>query len=105
MKNPFTGEITIPGVLISEKDSLGRIVQVDLWTYPKSIRPGLESSFQIPVQKISSTAKILDQVPINLRVNGQQRDLLLKPAKESALFQEKISFLPHCFLAQEIYLQ
>ena len=105
MRNSFTGEITIPGVLISEKDSLGRIVLVDLWTYPKSIRPGLESNFQIQVQKISPLAKILDQLPISLKINGQQRELLIKSAVEQAHFQERISFLPHCFMAQEIYLQ
>lgn len=101
MKNPFTGEITIPGVLISEKDSLGRIVQVDLWTYPKSIRSGLEASFEIPFQKIASKSKILNQIPIQLKINGQDRQLL----ENQTTFKESISFLPHCFLSQEIYLQ
>ncbi|SIN66115.1 hypothetical protein [Algoriphagus halophilus] len=101
MKNPFTGEITIPGVLISEKDSLGRIVQVDLWTYPKSIRSGLEASFEIPFQKIASKSNVLNQIPIQLKINGQDRQLL----ENQPTSKESISFLPHCFLSQEIYLQ
>ena len=101
MKNPFTAEITIPGVLISEKDSLGRIVQVALWTYPKSIRSGLEANFEIPFQKIESTSKIISEIPIQLKINGQSREMLEN--KNSSA--ERISFLPHCFIAQEIYLQ
>lgn len=101
MKNPFTNEITIPGVLISEKDSLGRIVQVDLWTYPKSIRSGLEASFEIPFQKIASKSNVLNQIPIQLKINGQDRQLL----ENQTTSKESISFLPHCFLSQEIYLQ
>lgn len=101
MKNPFTGEITIPGVLISEKDSLGRIVQVDLWTYPKSIRSGLEASFEIPFQKIASKSNVLNQIPIQLKINGQDRQLI----ENQPTSKESISFLPHCFLSQEIYLQ
>ncbi|MEN2281458.1 hypothetical protein AAGF08_04910 [Algoriphagus sp. SE2] len=101
MKNPFTGEITIPGVLISEKDSLGRILQVELWTHPKSIRSGLEGTFEIPLQKLEARSKVLNDFPINLKINGQDRELL----ENKPVSKERISFLPHCFLSQEIYLQ
>ncbi|MFC5624358.1 hypothetical protein [Algoriphagus winogradskyi] len=105
MKNPFTVEITIPGVLISEKDDLGRILQVDLWTYPKSIRSGLEGNFEIPFQKIGSNSKVLTHLPIELQINGQRRQMLDELPASQPSPNERISLLPHCFLSQEIYLQ
>lgn len=101
IENPFTNEITIPGVLISERDTLGRILQVELWTHPKSIRSGLSSSFEIPFQKISSLSSVITDTPIDLKINGQERELLTTQLPSNEL----ISFLPHCFLSQEIYLQ
>jgi hypothetical protein len=105
MKNPFTVEITIPGVLISEKDSLGRIVQVELWTYPKSIRSGLEGRFEIPFRKLGSKSTLITHIPIGLQINGQKRQLLESSPGNQPFPNERISLLPHCFLSQEIYLQ
>lgn len=105
MKNPFTGEITIPGVLLAEKDASGRIIQVDLWTHSQSIRAGLEGRFLIPFQKLENRARILEHLPISLMINGQERQLLDQKPNDGFSPLERISLLPHCFLAQEIYLQ
>lgn len=101
MSNPFTSEITIPGVLIAERDSLGRVLQVDLQVHPRSIRSGLEASFEVSVPVSTPTTRVLTQVPIQLKINGQDRKAIPNPSQSN----ERLSLLPHCFLAQEIYLQ
>jgi len=101
MENPFITEITIPAVLISEKDSLGRILSVALKTHPRSIRSGLSDSFEISIPKSMGHAQVLNHIPINLRINGQARSLVFKDFTKG----EAIQLLPHCFISPEIYLQ
>lgn len=101
MENPLPTEITIPGVLIAERDSLGRIVHVELETHPRSIRSGLGSSFQIELKKRALESVVVEDIPIFLQVNGQKRSLVLK----SWNTEQKIQLLPHCFISPEIYLQ
>ncbi|SFN66710.1 hypothetical protein SAMN04488519_101298 [Algoriphagus ornithinivorans] len=101
IENPLTTEITIPGVLVSERDSLGRVIHVELQTHPRSIRSGLGTSFLISLPKKAGVSKVIENIPIFLKINGQDRSLVEKTWNNT----ERIQILPHCYVSPEIYLQ
>ncbi|MCH7402270.1 hypothetical protein ACFOUP_18290 [Belliella kenyensis] len=101
MENPLTAEITIPGVLIAERDSLGRIIHVELGTHSRSIRSGLGAIFTLKMDKKAHLALVVEDVPIFLQINGQKRNLVSKNWNAD----QRIQLLPHCFISTEIYLQ
>lgn len=103
--NELSTEINIPGILIAEKDSLGNILQSQLYLHSTAVRSGLNISFQTPFQKIQGNAKLQKQFPISLFINGQPRNALPLQKDETANANKGIAVLPHCFMSQEIYLQ
>ncbi|MBD8488977.1 hypothetical protein IFO69_09495 [Echinicola sp. CAU 1574] len=103
--NELTTEINIPGLLIAEKDSLGRIWKVELAIHQRSIRTGLKREFTVPFQKIQDRAKLLEEDLIKLYVNGQKRNYFSISPDEIAVRHQGISIMSHGFLANEIYLQ
>lgn len=103
--NELTVDINIPGLLIAEKDERGRIWQVQLYKHPKSLRSGLNVSFDINIFKIQHNASIEDDVPIQTFINGKQQNALPLKIDKMANQNLGIVMLPHCFIAQEIYLQ
>lgn len=103
--NELGTDINIPGVLVAEKDNKGRIWQSKLYVYPTAIRSGLHNAFSHKFQKIQQQAKLIENIPFGLFVNGQPRQLPEIKADENANKQKGIAVLPHCFISQEIYLQ
>ncbi len=74
--NELISEINIPGILITEKDTLGRIWQVKLHLHPKAVRSGLEIKIQQKFEKIQNQCELIENVPIILQINGQLRTVL-----------------------------
>ncbi|WP_245579247.1 glycosyltransferase family 39 protein [Algoriphagus mannitolivorans] len=99
--NPLSVEITIPGVMMSERDSLGRVLNVEIGVHPASIRSGLAKTFQLEFPRLGSKAKVLEDFPVSLRINGQNRLLVNKSWNQDY----PIQILPHSFISPEIYLQ
>lgn len=105
MYNELTTELTIPGILIAERDTAGRIWQVDLYLHHRAIRSGLETQFQYSLHKMANKSSMITNMPISVIVNGKHTKL--QPVnKESADHKaDGFSAVPHCFIAPEIYLQ
>jgi hypothetical protein len=105
MYNELTTEINIPGILIAEKDSTGRIWQTQLYLHSSALRSGLHISFQNRFKKIQGKAKMISDYPISLFINGQRRYALPVSADETANANQGLALIAHCFISQEIYLQ
>ena len=103
--NDLTTDLTIPGLLLAEKDSSGIIWQARLFTYPQAIRSGLHGSFDVEFEKISRKAQRITRCPVSIYINGQRRKVLPTIPDELANRNHGLQILPHCFMAQEIYLQ
>ncbi len=103
--NELTTEINIPGILIAEKDARGTIWQTTLALHSTAVRGGLHSHFQKQFHKIQGTARLLTNLPLTVFINGQKRTILPLQKDNIATANGGIALLPHCFMAQEIYLQ
>lgn len=103
--NELTTEINIPGLLIAEKDEQGTIWQVRLAVHSTAVRSGLHKRFCKSFRKIQGHARLMKQYPLTVFINGQKRTILPLQPDAIANANRGISVLPHCFLAQEIYLQ
>lgn len=103
--NELTTEINIPGILIAEKDSIGNILQSQLYLHSQAVRSGLNISFQTDFQKIQGKAIMIKKFPLTVFINGQLRNVLPVQKDETANSNKGIAILPHCFMSQEIYLQ
>jgi hypothetical protein len=104
MTNQFTTDINIPGILIAEKDENGQIWQVQLGLHTKAVRSGQNITFDRSFVSKRNTAKKNELYPIELLINGKPG--ALKNMRIDPLANQKngILILPHCFMAQEIYL-
>ena len=103
--NELTTEINIPGLLIAEKDAQGVIWQSKLVLHSTAIRGGLYGTFQERLPLIQGAAQLMTTWPINVFINGQKRDILPLQKDDIATANQGIAVRPHCFMAQEIYLQ
>ena len=101
----LTTDLNIPGVLIAEKDMLGRIWQTQLAVFTTAIRSGLNREFDHPFRKIQFDAKMKSSVNIKTFINGTLRKIDALEKDDLANQNHGISMVPHCFLSQEIYLQ
>jgi hypothetical protein len=103
--NELSVDLNIPGILIAEKDSAGMIWQSQLSLHPKALRSGMHMEFNRPFEKIQDIAEMMQQIPLQVFVNGQSREIL--PVQKDAVADRNqgIAVLPHCFISQEIYLQ
>lgn len=105
MFNNLTTEITIPGVLVAEKDNLGRIWQTRLLIHPSALRSGLGVSWDLPFKKIEHHATMISDYPVPVFVNGHLQRVQAVMPDPVANGHQGIALLPHCFIAPEIYLQ
>ena len=104
MYNELTTEINVPGVLLAEKNTDGKIVQVETVTHTNSIRSGLSEKFSFSMPSVAQKVVKMN-IPTTLFINGQLRSIATENAKKSVEPSNAISLLPHCFISQEIYLQ
>ncbi len=105
MYNELTKEINIPGILIAEKDPEGNIWQAKLEINRTALRSGMNMNFDKTFSKIQSKAIMLKEIPLSVFINGQPRNILATQTDETALKNNGIAILPHCFISEEIYLQ
>ncbi len=103
--NELSTDITIPGILVAEKDKNGRIWQVKLFTHNSAVRSGLNISFQNDFQKIQNNADILDKYQVFLFINGSERTALRLQPDSITTNNMGVTIIPHCFMAKDIYLQ
>lgn len=103
--NELTLDINIPGILIAEKDNDGRIMQVQKALHPASLRSGLHLEFDRDIQLIHKRAQRITNLPIQLTINGQKREVLSLERDDLASNKSGIAILSHCFISQEIFLQ
>jgi hypothetical protein len=103
--NELTTELTIPGILMAEKDEAGIIWQTKLAVFTPAVRSGLSMNFQQSFSAIQKQALRMVQYPISLFINGQSRSALPVQRDEIAGMNRGLAVIPHCFLSQEIYLQ
>jgi hypothetical protein len=98
--NELSVDITIPGVLIAEQDPDGIIRKVELVTHRKAVRSGLNIEFSKEFIKAQKTSKVIENIPMQLYINGTTRNKVNLEKTKSQLV-----VLPHCFISQAIYLQ
>ncbi len=103
--NQLTVDISIPGILIAEKDSSGTIWQTKLYLHPKALRSGLNLTFETKFVKVQERAQRIEAVPISLFINGKPKEVRSIKRDELAERNKGIVVLPHCFVSKEIYLQ
>lgn len=101
----LTTDLNIPGVLIAEKDKEGKIWQAQLALFPTAIRSGLTREFNYPFKKIQQEASMMNDLFIDVYINGTQRKISPLKKDDVANKNQGISMIPHCFISQEIYLQ
>ncbi|MCU0385662.1 MAG: hypothetical protein MUE38_06515, partial [Flavihumibacter sp.] len=104
MYNELTTDINIPGILVAEKDTNGRIWQVQLLLHNGAVRSGLHLQFMHAFTKIQKESTLVS-VPLTVFINGQQRKVGTSQKDEVANRNQGIALLPHCFMSQELYLQ
>jgi hypothetical protein len=98
--NELSTEINIPGIILAEKNEKGVIVNAQVNIFETAIRSGLHRNFTNKYILIKNDVTILSQYPIQLFINGQERNAL--PNETSF---DILKIMPHCFISQEIYLQ
>lgn len=103
--NEHISTINIPGLLTTEKDSLGRIWQTKLLLHPKAVQSGLNIELNRTFLKIQNSAKHNTTIPISLKINGQIRTELGITPDAIANSNKGISVQTHCFIGEPIYLQ
>lgn len=103
--NELTTDITIPGLLMAEKDAQGLIWQTKLALRPQALRSGLHTQFEERMTKIQGRAQQMTHVPMQVFINGSPRRILPLLPDAIATANQGVALLTHCFLAQELYLQ
>jgi hypothetical protein len=103
--NDMVSDITIPGVMIAHRNESGQIIDTELMLFNNSIGSGLSRKYTFFIQDQVLQSKIITHVPIKLFINNQERIRNVMRLKDTLLPIPRYSFLPHCFMAKEIYLQ
>jgi len=106
MYNELTTELNIPGILFAEKDGQGRVLQVKFSVMTQSIRSGLSRNFEVHLKSASSSAMVIDNLPLSVFVDDKARPLLpVLFTDPEARSHRGIVVSPHSFISTEIYLQ
>ena len=103
--NDKVDDITIPSVLMAYKNAEGIIVNTKLLIFNSSIRSGSHRTFSFDIQDIEREGNVIKGIPIQYYINDQERFVQPQNISDTALDHDRISFLPHCFMAKEIFLQ
>lgn len=103
--NELANDVTVPGALIAEKDKEGRIRQLSLALHTAALRSGLSSKFSHQLALKSAKTKILSELPLELLINEQPRQIKHFQKDKVAASNQGIAILTHSFISQEIYLQ
>ena len=103
--NDMVSDITIPGVMIAHRNESGQIIDTELMLFNNSIGSGLSRKYTFFIQDQVLQSKIITHVPIKLFINNQERIRNVMRLKDTLSPIPRYSFLPHCFMAKEIYLQ
>ncbi len=102
MFNELSTDISMPAVLIAEKDKVGRVLNTQLFVHDRAVRSGMNISFKHAYEK--KNIEILN-IPVQVFINGGEREVLPLEQDATAQSNEGLVLVPHCFMAQEIYIQ